>query len=86
MRRARPCSGTVVRGGTPTAHDRLLGSRFGAAAVRALVEGLDGVMVALNEPDVGFVPISEAIGTMRTVPVDCDTILAARECGVSFGD
>ena len=42
--------GHLLRGGTPTAHDRLLGTRFGAAAVRALEEGFDGVMVALNEP------------------------------------
>ncbi|MCA1481765.1 6-phosphofructokinase, partial [Bradyrhizobium sp. NBAIM08] len=36
--------GHLLRGGTPTALDRLLGTRFGAAAVRALDEGLDGVM------------------------------------------
>jgi len=78
--------GHVVRGGTPTAHDRLLGNRFGAAAIRAVKEGLDGVMVALNEPHVEFVPLSRAIGSMRTVPVDCDTIRAARETGVCFGD
>jgi phosphofructokinase-like protein len=78
--------GHVVRGGTPSSHDRLLGNRFGAAAVRALVQGQDGVMVALNEPNIEYVPLAEAIGSMRTVPIDCDTILAAREMGVSFGD
>ena len=40
--------GHLLRGGTPTAHDRLLGMRFGAAAVRALEAGLNGVMVALQ--------------------------------------
>ena len=78
--------GHLVRGGTPTAQDRLLGNRFGAAAVRALDEGYDGVMVALNEPRVDFVPLVEAIGAMRTVPLDCDTIVAARELGILFGD
>jgi 6-phosphofructokinase 1 len=78
--------GHVVRGGTPTAHDRILGNRFGAAAVRALDAGLGGVMVALNEPNVDFVPMTEAIGRLRTVPVDCDTVIAAREMGVIFGD
>lgn len=78
--------GHVVRGGTPSARDRLLGTRFGAAAVRALVHGYDGVMVALNEPTIEFVPLAEAIGRMRTVPVDCDTIVTAREMGISFGD
>ncbi len=78
--------GHVVRGGTPTAQDRVLGNRFGAAAIRALDEGLDGVMVALNEPRVEYVPLSDAIGLMRTVPPDCDTILAARDIGICFGD
>jgi 6-phosphofructokinase len=78
--------GHLLRGGTPTAHDRLLGTRFGAAAVRALEEGFDGVMVALNEPVVEYVPLIDAIGSMRTVPLDCDTVLAARDIGICFGD
>ncbi len=78
--------GHLLRGGVPTALDRLLGARFGAAAVRALEEGFDGVMVALNEPRVDYVPLVDAIGSMRTVPVDCDTVLAARDIGISFGD
>jgi ATP-dependent phosphofructokinase / diphosphate-dependent phosphofructokinase len=78
--------GHVVRGGTPTAQDRLLGARFGAAAVRGIEEGMNGVMVALNEPRIDFVPLVEAIGSMRTVPPDCDTVLAARDIGVCFGD
>lgn len=78
--------GHVVRGGTPTAHDRLLGNRFGAAAVRAIEEGYDGVMVALNEPRIDYVPLKEAIGALRTVPPDCDTIVTARDIGICFGD
>ncbi len=50
--------GYLVRGGTPTAHDRLLGLRFGAAAVRALDEGHNGVMVALDPPHVEYVPLA----------------------------
>ena len=78
--------GHVMRGGTPTAQDRLLGNRFGSAAIRGLDAGLDGVMVALNEPRVEFVPLVEATGAMRTVPPDCDTIVAARDMGICFGD
>jgi len=78
--------GHLLRGGTPTAHDRLLGTRFGAAAVRAIEEGFDGVMVALNEPRVDYVPLKEAIGSMRVVPLDCDTVMTARDIGISFGD
>jgi 6-phosphofructokinase 1 len=78
--------GHLVRGGTPMAADRLLGSRFGAAAVRALDEGQNGVMVALNEPNVEFVSLADAVGRLRTVPMECDTLLAGRELGTSFGD
>ena len=52
--------GHLLRGGTPTSFDRLLGLRFGAAAVRRLEEGHDGVMVALDPPNVNFVPMAEA--------------------------
>lgn len=78
--------GHVVRGGTPTATDRLLGVRFGAAAIRALDEGLSGVTVALNEPRVDFVDLADAVGELRTVPLDCDTLVTARELGICFGD
>ncbi len=78
--------GHVVRGGTPSAQDRLLGNRFGAAAIRGLAAGEDGVMVALHDTDVEYVPLAEATGKMRTVPLDCDTIKTARELGISFGE
>jgi len=78
--------GHLLRGGTPTSLDRLLGTRFGAAAVRGLEEGHRGVMVALDPPSVNFVPLVSAINKLRTVPVDCDTILTARDLGISFGD
>jgi len=78
--------GHLLRGGTPTAFDRLLGLRFGAAAVRGLEEGHDGVMVALNPPNVDYVPLREATNRLKTVPLDCDTILTARDMGISFGD
>jgi len=42
--------GHLLRGGTPTAFDRLISLRFGAAAVRCLAEGTYGVMVALDPP------------------------------------
>jgi 6-phosphofructokinase 1 len=78
--------GHLLRGGTPTAADRLIALRFGAAAVRALEEGHSGVMVALDPPDVYYVPIDEATGRMKTVPLDSDTILTARDLGICFGD
>ncbi|MBS9534966.1 ATP-dependent 6-phosphofructokinase [Mycobacterium sp. M1] len=78
--------GHLLRGGSPTALDRLLGLRFGAAAVRALDEGHNGIMVALNPPTVDYVPLADVTRRQKTVPIDCDSILTARDMGISFGD
>jgi 6-phosphofructokinase 1 len=78
--------GHLLRGGTPTTFDRLISLRFGAAAVRCLAEGRSGVMVALDPPTVRHVPLSEATHRMKVVPLDCDTILTARELGLCLGD
>ncbi|HIE24695.1 MAG TPA: ATP-dependent 6-phosphofructokinase [Anaerolineales bacterium] len=78
--------GHLLRGGTPTSLDRLYALRFGAAAVRALDDGQDGIMVALDPPKVKYVPISEAMGQMKYVPVNSDTVLTARDLGITFAD
>ena len=78
--------GHLLRGGSPTSLDRLRALRFGAAAVRALEDGQDGVMVALDPPNVKYVPISEAIGRMKYVPINGDTIMTARDLGITFAD
>ena len=78
--------GHLLRGGTPTTFDRLLSLRFGAAAIRALAEGKSGVMVALDPPTVRYVPLAEATSRMKVVPLDCDTMLTARDLGICFGD
>jgi 6-phosphofructokinase 1 len=78
--------GHLQRGGHPTTFDRLLGLRFGAAAVRALAEGQINVMVALDPPTVKTIPLSKAIERMKSVPLDCDTVLTARALGVCLGD
>lgn len=78
--------GHLLRGGTPTTFDRLISLRFGAAAIRALEEGKSGVMVALDPPTVRYVPLADATHRMKTVPLDCDTVLTARDLGISFGD
>jgi len=78
--------GHLLRGGRPTATDRLISLRFGAAAVRALGEGRSGIMVALAPPTVNYVPLESSIRRMKTVPLDCDTMLTARDIGISLGD
>jgi 6-phosphofructokinase 1 len=78
--------GHLQRGGPPTTFDRVLGSRFGAAAARLVRKGAFGRMVALIPPDIESVPIREAIGRRKTVPIDSDVIESAREIGISFGN
>lgn len=78
--------GHLLRGGTPVPADRLLALRFGAAAVRTLAEDRCGVMVALDPPDVNYVPLNVATHRMKSVPLDCDTIDTGRDLGICFGD
>jgi phosphofructokinase-like protein len=78
--------GHLLRGGSPTSFDRLLGLRFGAAAVRALEEGQNGMMVALDPPTVEYVPLAEATSRQKLVPIECDIMLTARDMGINFGD
>jgi len=78
--------GHLLRGGSPTSFDRLSALRFGAAAVRALNDGLSGVMVSLAFPNVEYVALSEVAGRMKNVPLDSDTLQTARDLGICFGD
>ena len=55
-------------------------------AIRALEEGMSGVMVALAPPTVNYVPLEEATNRMKSVPLDSDTVLTARDLAISFGD
>ena len=53
--------GHVQRGGTPLAYDRVLGTRFGVAAIDAVTEGRFGTMTALRGTEIGLVPLDEAL-------------------------
>ena len=77
--------GPWVRGGPPTAIDRQLGMVYGAGAVRAVKNGSYGTMVALVPPELRFVPLSEAINKVRTVPPDGEFPQIARALGISSG-
>jgi ATP-dependent phosphofructokinase / diphosphate-dependent phosphofructokinase len=78
--------GHLQRGGQPTPTDRLLATRFGAAAVRAIECGKKNVMVALQSSNITSVPLPIAIRKRKQVPRDYDVIQTARDLGVSFGD
>jgi 6-phosphofructokinase 1 len=78
--------GHLQRGGQPTPTDRILATRFGAAAVRAIENGEKNVMVAIQSNRIVTVPLREAIINRKQVPLDSDVIISAREIGVFFGD
>lgn len=78
--------GHLQRGGMPTGYDRLLATRFGAAAVRAIENGAWGQMVALQSPHLVTIPIADVIREEKRVEVNHDIVQAARSTGISMGD
>jgi 6-phosphofructokinase 1 len=78
--------GHVQRGGAPTAHDRVLSTRFGVRAVKALAEGDNGCMVALVANRLETVPLADAVGRQKAVDPGGELVETARAMGVSFGD
>jgi 6-phosphofructokinase 1 len=59
--------GHIQRGGTPTAYDRVLATRFGIAAIDAAHDGRWGTMPALRGTRIELVPLAEAVAELRTV-------------------
>jgi ATP-dependent phosphofructokinase / diphosphate-dependent phosphofructokinase len=78
--------GHLQRGGSPTAFDRTLATRFGGKAVELILKGQFGKMVANHPPDLVPVPLGEVVGKTKTVPLDYDLVTTARAMGVAFGD
>jgi 6-phosphofructokinase 1 len=70
----------------PTGYDRLLATRFGGAAVRAVADEKWGHMVALQTPHIVTVPIEDVLKEKKRVDISHDLVQTARETGVSFGD
>jgi 6-phosphofructokinase 1 len=78
--------GHLQRGGMPTGYDRLLATRFGGAAVRAVADQKWAHMVALQSPHIVTIPIKEALREPKRVDPTHDLVLTARATGISFGD
>jgi 6-phosphofructokinase 1 len=57
--------GYIQRGGSPTSRDRIAASRFGAAAVRAIIEGRAPSLIGEERGEVVYVPIAETAGKHR---------------------
>lgn len=78
--------GHLQRGGTPTAFDRVLSTRYGVAAIDCICRGEFGRMVALQKNQITSVPISDVVGKPHNVALDDQLVQAARAIGISFGD
>ena len=78
--------GHLQRGGSPSPFDRLLGTRFGVAAVELAAQERFGQMVALKCGEVESVPIKNAIACQRLVEPEGEYVRAAKSIGISFGD
>jgi 6-phosphofructokinase 1 len=73
--------GHVQRGGTPTAYDRVLSTRFGIAAIDAIHDGAFGQMVALRCDEIVRVPLADAVGQLKLVDPDLYHGVAAQFFG-----
>ena len=60
--------GHIQRGGTPTAFDRVLGTRYGVKAMELVIEGRFGQMASLRGDKIVSVALEKAVGTLKTVP------------------
>ncbi len=78
--------GHLQRGGTPTAFDRSLATRFGAAAVRLAARGGFDRMVALQSGRVTDISLVDATAIPKRVKLEDDSVITARNVGISFGD
>lgn len=77
--------GHIQRGGTPTAFDRTLATRFGYEAIRLLMNGSTGCMVALRGSKISSVSLESIAGKQRTIRASNHLMAAARAVGTSFG-
>jgi ATP-dependent phosphofructokinase / diphosphate-dependent phosphofructokinase len=77
--------GYTQRGGTPNAFDRILGTRLGAFAVRALAEKKYGHMVSFRPPELKLVPLAELAGKVRRITSENQLLQCAEDIGVSLG-
>jgi 6-phosphofructokinase 1 len=78
--------GHLQRGGAPNSYDRMLATRFGAAAMRLVEANVFGKMVAFKPPDIVPVPLAAVVGGIKNVPLDSDILQTARALGISLGE
>jgi 6-phosphofructokinase 1 len=78
--------GHLQRGGTPSAGDRLLATRLGAACAQLIEQNVSGVMVAARGDQAKPVALEKVAGNKKLVPTDHPWVQSARLVGTSLGD
>lgn len=78
--------GHYQRGGPPCAYDRVLATRFGAAAAELIINKQYGRMVAVQGGEIVSIPLEEAASKTKFLPTDHAMIKVARDIGICFGD
>ncbi len=93
--------GYMQRGGTPTAYDRVLSTKYGAKAMELAMEGKFGVLTVIQNGHLGYVPLEEVVGenkelgaveggtkesNVRLVTMDHELVKTARDIGICLGD
>lgn len=78
--------GHLQRGGSPTAYDRVLATRYGVAAVDKVIQGNTSHMVALQHDNIISIPISEIVGKPHNVDIEGELVKDARAIGICLGD
>ncbi|HHT9104524.1 MAG TPA: ATP-dependent 6-phosphofructokinase [Candidatus Wujingus californicus] len=77
--------GHIQRGGTPSAFDRILSTRFGVAVVDLVANKRFGEMVCLKGHKIESVPLGEAVSDLKRVPTEEGLVKAAESIGINFG-
>ena len=93
--------GYMQRGGTPTAYDRVLSTKYGTKAMQLALEGKFGNLVVIKNGRLDYVPLEEVVGknteigavsgnteesNLRKVSMEDDLIITARNIGINLGD
>ena len=78
--------GHIQRGGSPSAADRILSTRYGVAAVELAMAGKFGNMVALKDNQMTYASLEDVIGANKAVDPEGELVLAAKAIGTCFGD
>ncbi len=78
--------GFLLRGGVPSANDRMRATQLGSSAATAVKDGLFGIMLGFRDGEIKPVALADIAGKQNPVPLDHNWIESARKVGTCFGD